>query len=191
VDSLPGVRFASRDSITAWFGGKQAKLAFVLDRRLYLVTWVESGAATTDLTSGDEGYAGGPGNINSPLFSPDGAWLAYGGSLSAPATSFLREALSGASPARRAPVDTGRRSAFDPHFVVRAKYVSILYASEPGPVAWSDKCAQMGGSTWEAEIKDDGTLAPAGATGFPAPFTTRTRRRLPCSPTTSSNATRP
>jgi hypothetical protein len=170
VDSLEGIRFAPTDSVDAFFGGKAVKLAFVLDRKLYLVEWEASGARVTDLTEGDEGHGGGPGNINSPLFSPDGTRLAYGGTLSHPGVAFVRGAVSGSGEAWRVPVETDGHSAFDPHWVRKDGEDWIYFATDPGPVSWSDRCAQMGGSTYRARAIGDSAMGPVEATGLPGSF---------------------
>lgn len=168
--SLDSIRFAPKDSLDAFFGGKEVKLAFTLHRRLYLVEWGATGPVLTDLTAGDESFDGREGNINSPLFSPDGAWLAYGGSLSKPAVSFVRQALPGDAPARRMPVDTAGYDAFDPHWVVEGDKTWIWFATDAGPVSWSDRCAQMGGSTYKAQLLPDSSLGTVEVTGLPGSF---------------------
>ena len=170
LDSLAGITLASKDSVDAFFAGKKVKLAFILDRRLYLAEWGASGTVLTDLTAGDEGYAGGTGNLNSPLFSPDGAWLTYGGALSNPAVSFVRQALSGSSPVWRLPVDASGQNAFDPHWVIEEGKPWIWFATDPGPVTWSDRCGQMGGSTYRAPLASDSSLGPVEVTGLPGSF---------------------
>lgn len=170
--SLPGVRLAPWDSVSAFFGGKAVKLAFVLDRRLYLAEWKAPGPATlVDLTVGDEGWSGNAGNPNSPLFSPDGKRLAYGGSLSKPAQSFVLDLGWPGAVAWRIPLDTAGRDAFDPHFIAStdpARY-RLTYVTDPGPVAWSDRCSQLGGSTWAVAVGDS-TLGAPEATGWPGSF---------------------
>lgn len=171
VDSLPGVRFASADSMAAWFGGKRVKLAFVLNRSLFLADWDGGQLVLADLTSGDEGFDGSVGDVNSPLFSPDGNWLAYGGSLAASSgMAFVRQAVSGDGSAWRMPVDRSGRTAFDPHFVVDGDTTWIYYSTSPGPDQWSDRCSQLCGSTLRVRLASDSALGDPQVTGLPGAF---------------------
>ncbi len=171
IDSVPGVRFVPGDSVAAHFGGKRVKLAFVLDYRLYLAEWEGGELTLSDLTNGDEGFDGAAGNLNSPLFSPDGEWLAYGGSLArSSAMAFVRQAVSGDAEAWRLPVDVSGRYAFDPHFVVDGDTSWVYYATSPGPDLWNDRCGQMGGATLRVPLLSDSALGAPQATGLPGAF---------------------
>lgn len=169
--ALEGVAFAPADSVRAWFGGKEVKAAFVLARRLYLAHWKADAFELVDLTIGDEGYDGGTGNINSPLFSPDGKRLAYGGSLSKPAMSFVLDLDWPGAGAWRIPLASSH-DAFDPHFLASNEDTAgyrLVFADDPGPVNWSDRCGQFGGRTYRVSVGDSaaGTVA---ATGWPGSF---------------------
>lgn len=170
LPSLAGVTFASPDSVQARFGGKEVKAAFVLDRRLYLARWKAGAFQLTDLTFGDEGYAGQSGNLNSPLFSPDGARLAYGGSLSKPAMSFVLALAEPGSVAWRIPL-AADHDAFDPHFLPSDDTAGyrLVFTDDPGPVNWSDRCGQFGGRTYRVAVGDSSAGA-VEATGWPGSF---------------------
>jgi hypothetical protein len=168
--ALPETQLASKDSVAAFFGGKRVKLALVLDK-LYLVSYDGGEPTVTVLSQDDEGPNGTKGQINSPLFSPDGSKLAYGGNLyGSPKVSFVRDVRPGAAEAWRVPVDTTGLSAAEPHWVEDGGRMYIHFATTLDKVDWDPACGQLGGGTYRAEVISDSSLGNAQATGWPGAF---------------------
>src|SRR5690606_26055418 len=65
--TIPGMDWAKGDSVSAFFGGKDVRFVFTLDRQMYLVTYVSGTHSTTLLSQRDEGLDGAGGAINSRL----------------------------------------------------------------------------------------------------------------------------
>jgi hypothetical protein len=167
---LSDVKLADKDSVAAFFGGKKVKLAFVTDK-LYLVEYAGGDPTVTVLSNDDEGPTGGKGQITSPLFSPDGSKLAYAGTFfGRPIVSFVRQALPGAAEGWRVPVDTTGLVAAEPHWVEDSGRTWIYFATDPDHVPWSERCKQLGGSTYRAELSGDSAMGNVEATGWPGAF---------------------
>src|SRR5690606_36489163 len=106
--TIPGMDWAKGDSVSAFFGGKDDRFVFTLDRQMYLVTYVSGTPSITLLSQGDEGLDGARGAINSPLFSPDGKKIVFAGTaLGKPA--FILDVVAGDEEALRVPLDSPAR----------------------------------------------------------------------------------
>jgi hypothetical protein len=167
--TMPGMEWAHGDSVQAFFGGKDIKLVFTLNRLLYLVTYVVGEPSVTLISHNDEGVNGAQGSINSPLISPDGKKILYPGTtLGKPA--FMLDAVAGDADAWRVPIDPKARVTADPHWYREGNKTWIYFATLAGLVSYSDRCAQISGNTYRIEVTGDTSVGPIDTSGIPGAF---------------------
>jgi hypothetical protein len=173
---LPGTAWAKGDSVRAFFAGKEVKLVFTLDRKMYLLHYGgASGEAELSLISrGDEGLGMTNGTINSPLFSPDGKKIVFAGTTRG-MPGFVLDAVGDGQPARRVLLDqrgTNRtRITADPHFVTEGNRTWIYFATLSGLVNYSDGCDRIPGGTYKVELLPSGAVDTAfQITGIPGAY---------------------
>jgi hypothetical protein len=164
-DSLPGITWAQGDSVQAFFGGKDFKLTFVLNRQLYLVTYTSGKPTLTRISHDDEGINGAKGSINSPLFSSDGKKLVFAGT-SRGKPVFILDAVPGNQDAWRFPLDPKAHTTADPHWYSEAGKTFIYFSTLAGLVTYQPNCNQIAGSTYRAEILSDTNAGPIEVTGI-------------------------
>ena len=169
--SLPAIQWTPADSVKKYFGGRSIKIVFTLDREMYLVEYNFSGPSSsneplvTKLSHGDEGIYGGPGSINSPLFSPDGKRIVYAGA-STGKPAFIQDDISGDSLRLRIPLDPFHTHiTADPHWYIDGDKTYIYYADQAGLVQYSEPCKIISGSTYRKQVLND-TLGPIEPTGI-------------------------
>jgi hypothetical protein len=169
-----GVTWAKGDSVAAFFGGKPAKLVFVLNHDMYLVAYDAAGQPTITLIShNDEGSDSSTGSINSPLFSPDGNRIVFAGTtLGKPA--FIQDVPAGEAEGWRIVVDqnTPRRAhvTADPHWHSEGGKTWIYFGTLSGLVRYDDKCDYLDGATYRTEVTGDTTTGPIEVTGIPGAY---------------------
>lgn len=172
---LQNTTWAKGDSVRAFFGGKEAKFVFTLNRKMYLLSYGASGEAELALISHDDESLGATlGSINSPLFSPDGKRIAFAGTTRGK-PGFILDAVGVGKRARRVMIDqrgTRRtRVTADPHWVTEGDRTWIYFASLPGLVNYSDNCGQIPGGTYKVEVFPDGAVDTAfRTTGIPGAY---------------------
>jgi hypothetical protein len=165
TDTIPGVKWARGDSVKAFFGGKEARLVFTLDRQMYYVVYRDGEPTVTRISQGDESRAGGEGAINSPLISPDGKWVTFAGTtLGKPA--FVQGLAIGDSAVKRTPIDPKARTTADPHWHVENGKTWIYFSTLPSVVQYNAECGQIAGSTYRVERIDDTTFGEIEITGI-------------------------
>jgi hypothetical protein len=165
---LAGTEWTGGDSVRAFFGGKDAKLVFVLNRVMYLLTYAGNAPVVTRLSQNDEGLYGGLGAINSPQFSPDGKKIVFAGTTRGK-PAFIQDAVTGATPSTRVPVDPKGHPTADPHWHSENGKTYIYFASLPGLLTYSDNCHQIPGGTYRREVLGD-TLDSTRVTGLPGAY---------------------
>lgn len=175
---IPNAQWAKGDSVRAFFGGKDVKLVFTLDRKMYLLEYggTAGEARLSLISSGDEGLGLSEGSINSPLFSPDGKKIVYAGTTRG-MPGFVLDATGSdqTAPRRRVMLDqkgTHRtRITADPHFVMEGDKTWIYFASLSGLVSYSDGCQRIPGGTYKVEMLPDGSIDTAfRVTGIPGAY---------------------
>lgn len=174
--TLPATEWAKGDSVRAFFNGKETKLVFTLDRKMYLLHYGGlSGEAELSLISrGDEALGMKDGSINSPLFSPDGKKIVFAGTTRG-MPGFVLDAVGAGQPARRVMLDqrgTNRtRITADPHFVTEGDRTWIYFATLSGLVSYSDNCRQIPGGTYKVELLPSGDVDSVfRTTGIPGAY---------------------
>jgi hypothetical protein len=174
--TLPNTQWAKGDSVRAFFGGKDAKLVFTLDRDMYLVTYGAAAgeAEVSRISRGDEGLGLTPGSINSPLFSPDGKKIVFAGTTRGK-PGFILDAVGAGLPARRVMLDqkgaNRTRVTADPHWVQEGDRTFIYFSTLAGLVNYSDHCGQIPGGTYKVEVNPDGSVDSAfRITGIPGAY---------------------
>jgi len=167
MTSIPGATLANEDSVRAFFGGKEVKLVFVINRTMYLVVYGKSGKSITKISHDDEGLNGAVGSINSPLFSPDGKKIVFAGTSRGKPT-FVLDAVEGNAEAIRLPLDPKAHVLADPHWYINGDSTFIYFATLAGLVNYSDNCKQILGSTYKVPLLSDtlaGNLTVTGILG--------------------------
>lgn len=167
--AIPGMEWAQGDSVTDFFGGKDVKLVFTLNRQMFLVTYVSGVPSMTLISQDDEGVNGALGAINSPLFSPDGRKIVFAGTTRGK-PAFILDAVAGAGEALRVPLDPKARVTADPHWHVEGERTWIYFATQPGLVNYSDRCGQITGSTYRVEVLGDSLSDSIRTTGIPGAY---------------------
>lgn len=174
--TLAGTVFAKGDSVRAFFGGKDVKIVFTLNRKMYLLTYGgTSGEAQLSLISHeDESLGATLGSINSPLFSPDGKKIAFAGTTRGK-PGFVLDAVGAGQRARRVMLDakgTHRtRVTADPHWFTEGDRTWIYFSTLPGLVNYSDHCGQIPGATYRVELLPSGKVDTAmQTTGIPGSY---------------------
>lgn len=166
---LPFTTWARGDSVKAFFGGKDAKFVFTLDKQMYLVTYLAGEPTVTRISHDDEGLGATQGSINSPLLSPDGKKIVFAGT-SRGKPAFIQEALSGDAEGWRVPLDPKARVTADPHWHVEGGKTYVYFSTLAGPVGYAANCGQVSGSTYRMEVAGDTTLGPMETTGIPGAY---------------------
>ncbi|HKP96041.1 MAG TPA: hypothetical protein VJ385_09820 [Fibrobacteria bacterium] len=167
--AFAGTQWAKGDSVRAFFGNKAVKLVFTLNKSMYLLTYAEGEALVTRISHDDEGVNGAVGSINSPLFSPDGRKILFAGTTRGK-PAFILDAVPGPAPAWRVPVDPKARVTADPHWHVEGGKTYIYFATLPGLVNYSDRCGQISGATYRAQMLSDTSLDSIRVTGIPGAY---------------------
>jgi hypothetical protein len=167
--AIAGMTWARGDSVLSFFRGKDVKLAFTLNRELYLVAYVGGEPSLTRISHGDEGVNGQVGSINSPLFSPDGRKIVYPGTIQGKPV-FIRDAVSGDQVTWRVPIDPKAHVTADPHWFVEGGKTWIYFATLSNLVRYSEICGQVEGNTYKMELLDDTTLSSIQPTGVPGAY---------------------
>jgi hypothetical protein len=174
--TLPGTEWAKGDSVRAFFAGKEVKLVFTLDRKMYLLRYggMSGEAELSQISRGDESMSRVEGSINSPLFSPDGKKIVFAGTTRGQ-PGFVLDAVGAGQPARRVMLDqrgTHRtRITADPHFVTEGDRTWIYFASLSGLVSYSEGCDQIPGGTYKVELLPSGDVDTVfRITGIPGAY---------------------
>jgi hypothetical protein len=167
--TLPGTQWTKGDSVRSFFGDKEVKFVFTLNRQMYLVTYESGDAHVTRISHDDEGVNGALGAINSPLFSPDGKKILFAGTTRGK-PAFILDAVAGDADAVRRPIDPKARVTADPHWRVDSGKTWIYFATLSGLVNYSDNCGQISGSTYRMEVLPDGSLDSIRTTGIPGAY---------------------
>jgi hypothetical protein len=174
--TLPRTKWTGGDTVRAFFAGKEVKLVFTLDRKMYLLHYGGlSGEAELSLISrGDEALGMKEGSINSPLFSPDGKKIVFAGTTRG-MPGFVLDAVGAGQPARRVMLDqrgTNRtRVTADPHFATEGDRTWIYFASLSGLVALSESCERIPGGTYKVELLPSGGVDTVfRTTGIPGAY---------------------
>lgn len=169
VADLPGTTFAKGDSVKSFFGGKDAKLVFTLDRRMYLLAYTDGNPTVTLISHDDEGLGATPGSINSPLLSPDGKKIVFAG-MTRGKPAFIQDALAGDAEGWRIPLDPKARVTADPHWHTEGSRTWIYFSTLAGLVGYASNCGQVSGSTYRLEVTGDTTLGPMEPSGIPGAY---------------------
>lgn len=167
--TLEGVTWASGAAVEEFFGTRDIKFVFTINPHMYLVTYETGEANVTLISSGDEALGGGEGNINSPLFSPDGRKIAYAGTVRGK-PAFIREAVSGEGDAKRVPLDPKAHPTADPHWYQEDGKTFVYFSTLSGLVEYNADCQQLFGGTYRVEVREDLTVDSIRATGLPGAF---------------------
>jgi hypothetical protein len=163
------MRWALADSVRAFFGGKDVKLVFTLNRQLYLVDYSGGEPTITRISHDDESLEGALGSINSPLISPDGKKVVFAGTTRG-RPAFILDAVPGTADAWRVPLDPKAHVTADPHWHSEGGKTWIYFATLAGLVHYSDHCRQVNGSTYRVEVLGDTLLGPIDTTGIPGAY---------------------
>ncbi|MBD3314503.1 MAG: hypothetical protein GF344_01840 [Chitinivibrionales bacterium] len=176
VDSIEGLEFLDKAMLENHLGGARFRLAFVHEKHLY-VTGTEIYPACLDLTQGDEGLNGGYGDISSPLFSPDGSMIVYGGErygTTGKNVSFcaiLPPSLDG--PIKRLTVEHPESSAGEPRWLVGGGETRIYFinAFVNTAIGIDENAAELSldGETYYAVLSGE-TIQGPYETNFPGAF---------------------
>ena len=165
-DSLSGTKWSHGNMVRDFFGGREIKLVFTLNREMYLVTWPSGEPKVTRMSHGDEGIYGGQGTINSPLFSPDGKRVVFAGTTRGK-PAFIQDAMEGDAEGWRVPLDPTRAHiTADPHWHSEGGKTWIYFANMAGLVVFADQCAQIPGTTYRKEVIGDTGIGPFEPTGI-------------------------
>lgn len=168
---LEKTKWAAPEAVKAFFGGKDVKVVFTLDKKMYLAEYKGGKSAVSLISHDDEGLSGEPGSgsINSPLFSPDGSKIVFAGTTRGK-PAFVQDAVGAEAEALRVPLDPKARVTADPHWHVEAGRTWIYFSTLPGLVNYVDHCGQVAGATYRLEVKDDTTMGPMEVTGIPGAY---------------------
>jgi hypothetical protein len=169
--TIDGVKWATGDSVKSFFGGKNFKLVFVINKLLYYVNYVDGTPTVTLISQGDEGPSGqeNSSSITNPLISPDGKRVAYQATSRA-VPAFVQDLTEGNAEGWRVPVDPQGHPTADPHWHIENGKTYVYFATLPGLVNFADDCEQISGSTYRVEMVDDTTMGPIEATGIPGAY---------------------
>jgi dipeptidyl aminopeptidase/acylaminoacyl peptidase len=167
--TIPGMTWASGDSVRAFFGNKEMKLVFVVYPNMYLLTYESGEAHVTLISHGDEGLNGGEGTINSPLFSPDGKKIVFAGT-SRGKPAFILDAVAGEAEARRLPLDPKAHVTADPHWFVDSGKTFVYFSTLSGLVNYNPECQKISGNTYRVEVLNDSAVDSIRVSGIPGAF---------------------
>lgn len=163
--TIPGVTWARGDSVKAFFGGKEARLVFTLNRHMYYVVYRNGEPTVTRISQGNESLAKSEGAINSPLISPDGKWVTFAGTTRGKPT-FVQALAQGDSAVSRILVDPKARTLADPHWHIEDGKTWIYFATLPSVVPYNPECGQISGSTYRTPMVGDTAFGPIEITGI-------------------------
>jgi hypothetical protein len=166
---IEGVQWASADKVQEFFGGKDVKLVCTRGSEMFLVHYHQGDSTVTRISHGDEGLAGTPGLIISPLISPDGNWVVFNGSTRGKPT-FVQRLASGDASVWRTPVDTRARVLSDPHWHVDGGKTYVYFATLNAVVNYYGPCGQIQGNTYRVEMTGDTTFGEFEVTGIPGAY---------------------
>ena len=169
ITTIPGSTLANEDSVRTFFGGKQVKLVFVINRIMYLVVYGKTGKSITKISHDDEGLNGAVGSINSPLFSPDGKKIVFAGTTRGK-PSFVLDAVEGNAEAIRLPLDPKAHVLADPHWHTEGDSTFIYFATLAGLVNYSENCKQILGSTYKVPLLNDTLAGNLSVTRIPGAY---------------------
>jgi hypothetical protein len=166
--TLPGVQWLPADSVQAFFGTRKVRLAIAQGQSLYLVSWETGNPSVYRLSQNDEMPDLTPGYLSSPLFSPDGKWIAFAAGQGAQGFVLNVEDPSRAS--WRIPLSTEGYVTADPHWVTRDGTPWVYFASTEEAVDYHSGCGQFPGYTYRQVLKNDSALDSLQTTGLPGAF---------------------
>lgn len=167
--ALPNTQWAKGDSVLAFFGGKDFKVVFTLNLRMYLAEYKGGQPTVTIISQDDEGMNKLIGSINSPLFSPDGKKIVFAGTTRGK-PAFVQEVPGGETEGWRMLVDPKARTTADPHWHVEGGRTYIYFSTLSGLVNFTPNCGQVAGATYRAEVTGDTTMGPFEVTGIPGAY---------------------
>lgn len=166
--SLPGVQWMTADSVQAFFGTRNVRLAVAQGEALYLVSWETGNPGVYRVSQGDEMPDLTPGNLSSPLFSPDGEWLVFAAGQGA--QGFAVKVSSPGQPAWRVPLSTEGYVTADPHWLARGGRPWVYFASTEEAIDYAGGCGQFPGYTYRQALMNDSTFDSLQTTGLPGAF---------------------
>jgi hypothetical protein len=167
--TLAGTEWTGGDSVRAFFGGKDIKVVFVLNKSMYLLTYAGNNPVLTRISQNDEGLYGGQGAINSPLFSPDGRKILFAGTTRGK-PAFVQDAVAGGIPSLRVPVDPKGHTTAEPHWHSENGKTYVYFATLPGLIFYDKSCGQIPGATYRREMLNDSTFDSTRTTGIPGAY---------------------
>lgn len=167
--AITGMVWTQGEAVKSFFGGKDVKLVFTLNKRLFLVTYVDGVPTLTRISQQDEGKTGIAGSINSPLISPDGERVVFAGTTTGK-PAFIQGLATGSDSVYRVPLDRKARVTADPHWFTEGGKTYVYFASLSGLVNYSKDCGQIKGSTYRAEVTGDTSLGEFQITGIPGAY---------------------
>ncbi len=149
--------------IQDFLGVTQFKLAFRHQLKLYLLlpaADVNVAPEVIKLSQENESFDGTPGIPAEPIFSPDGRYVAYAGTIgSAPKTvlSFVHVAEKGS--VYRQPIDTTlNKKAYSPHWYASGSDLYIVYIDKFGINSWNFESNSYIGETYMVKVISDSTM---------------------------------
>jgi hypothetical protein len=164
--SLPGVQWLPADSVAAFFG--KVRLAVAQGQNLYLVSWETGNPDVYRLSQQDEMPDLSPGDLSSPLFSPDGNWIVFAAGQGS--QGFALNVKNPAQPGWRIPLSVEGYITSDPHWVSKEGRQWVYFASTEEAIDYNVSCGQFPGYTYRQVLKNDSTLDSLQATGLPGAF---------------------
>lgn len=166
--TFPGVQWLPADSVQAFFGTRRVRLAVAQGQSLYLVSWEAGNPDVYRLSQGDEMPDLTPGELSSPLFSPDGKWIAFAAGQGA--QGFALKVENPAQPGWRIPLSVEGYVTADPHWVSSRGRPWIYFASTEEAVDYDPNCGQYPGYTYREMLVNDSTVDSLRVTGLPGAF---------------------
>lgn len=144
------------EALQKFLGADSFKVALATGKRLYLLLPDPDKSKpprSFRMDRGDEGPNGNGGWPNEPLFSPDGHWLAYGGTFpQAKTNSFVREAVEGSG--WRVPLIRSEGTSAQPHWAKQGAETWLYVSDVAVTTAWNATTRSVNGATWKARFLD-------------------------------------
>jgi hypothetical protein len=166
--TFPGVQWLPADSVQAFFGTRRVRLVVAQGQSLYLVSWETGNPDVYRLSQGDEMPDLTPGELSSPLFSPDGKWVTFAAGQGA--QGFVLKVENPAQAGWRIPLSVDGYVTADPHWVSSQGRQWIYFASTEEAIDYNLNCQQFPGSTYREMLVNDSTLDSLQVTGLPGAF---------------------